>query len=63
MKSKQPKDLNVNEKKGMPSQNHWQMDVGQSVFPRYRDNPRDAFLAGNGKDRPQPHVKVNECDH
>ena len=42
---------------------HWQMDVGASVFPKYHDNPKDAFLAGNGSKRPQPHVMVNECDH
>ncbi len=59
-----PKDLNVNEKKSMPSKDHWEMDVGASVFPRNKvDDPRTAFLAMPGKKRPQPHVKVNECDH
>lgn len=42
---------------------HWVMDVSSSVFPKYRDTPKDAFLAGNGKDRPQPHKMINECDH
>jgi hypothetical protein len=42
----------------------WVMDVGLSVFPRWsNDNPRDSFLGARGKDRPQPHIKVNECDH
>lgn len=42
---------------------HWVMDVGNSVFPRYGDNPTDAFLAANGSKRPQPHIKINDCDH
>lgn len=42
---------------------HWEMDVSRSVFPKYGDNPKDAFLPGNGSIRPQPHVKINECDH
>ena len=45
-------------------ENHWEMDVGASVFPRgYGNDPAGAFLARPGKDRAQPHVKVNECDH
>lgn len=57
---KQPKN---EYKDPMKMKDHWEIDVGASVFPRYHDNAKDAFLAGNGKDRPQPHVKVNECDH
>ncbi len=44
-------------------QEHWVKDVGDSVFPRYSDTPEGAFLAGNGRVRPQPHKKINECDH
>lgn len=43
--------------------NHYEIDVGASVFPKYADNPKDAFLAGNGRVRPQPHKMINECDH
>lgn len=42
---------------------HWQKHVGDSVFPKYEDNPKGAFLAGNGRVRPQPHKMINECDH
>lgn len=63
-KSKEAKDMGVNYKKGMPAQNHWQVDVGASVFPRgYGDDPAGAFLPRPGKDRAVPHKKVNECDH
>lgn len=50
-------------KKPIEMKEHWQMNVGASVFPRYGDNPTQAFLAGNGSKRPQPHIKVNECDY
>lgn len=44
--------------------NHWQVDVGESVFARgYGNDPAGAFLARPGKDRAQPHIKINECDH
>lgn len=63
-KSKAAKDINVNERKGMPSQEHWQKDVSKSVFARgFGDDPAGAFLARPGKDRAQPHLKINECDH
>ena len=42
---------------------HWVKDVGSSVFPKYQDTPAGAFLAGNGRVRPQPHKMINECDH
>ena len=42
----------------------WQMDVADSVFARgHGDDPAGAFLPRPAKDRAQPHVKVNECDH
>ena len=63
-KSKEAKDLNVYEKKGNPPQEHWQIDIGKAAFDRgYGDDPRGAFLPRPGKDRAQPHVKINECDH
>ncbi len=42
---------------------HYVINVGESVFPKYADNPKGAFLAGNGRVRPQPHKMINECDH
>lgn len=47
----------------VPNQ-RWEMDVGSSVFARgYGNDPKGAFLARPGKDRAQPHKKINECDH
>ncbi len=63
-KSKEAKDMNVGYHKGMPVDQHWQKDVGESVFQRgYGDDPAGAFLPRPGKDRAQPHLKINECDH
>lgn len=63
-KSKEAKDMNVNERLGNPPNSHWQVDVGPSVFQRgYGDDPAGAFLPRPGKDRAQPHKKINECDH
>jgi hypothetical protein len=43
---------------------HYEIDVGKSVFARgYGNDPAGAFLARPGKDRAQPHIKINECDH
>lgn len=44
-------------------QEHWLMDVGNSVFPRNTGSPGTAFLAESGAKRPQPHIKINDCDH
>lgn len=60
---KKAKDLNVNEKKGMGSKDHWQIDVSKSIFPENKQDSATAFFAMSGSKRPQPHVKVNECDH
>lgn len=60
------KDADVIKKgsgKAVPDE-HWVKDVGNSVFPRHNGNdPKTAFLACRAKDRPQPHEKINECDH
>lgn len=43
---------------------HYEMDVSKSVFAEgFGDDPAGAFLARPGKDRAQPHKKINECDH
>ncbi len=63
-KSKAAIDLNINEKKGMGGNDHWQIDASKSAFPRAMgDDPATAFLAMPGKDRAQPHKKVNDQDH
>jgi len=50
-------------KRAVPNE-HWQKDVGASVFPvGMDDDTMGAFLPRAGKDRPQPHKKINECDH
>lgn len=63
-KSKEAKDMDVGYRKGMPAKDHWKKDVSKSVFVRgYGDDPAGAFLPRPGKDRAQPHKKINECDH
>jgi hypothetical protein len=43
---------------------YWQMDVSASVFPRGDgDLASTAFLPTPGKDRAQPHKKINDMDH
>lgn len=58
------KQLKVNEKLGKGSQEHWVKEVSPTVFARgYGNDPAGAFLPRPGKDRIQPHLKINECDH
>ena len=61
-KSKEAKDLDVNYKKGMGSNEHWQVHV-PATAEGFGDDPKGAFLPRPGKDRAQPHQKINECDH
>ena len=64
MEKTKKEDMEVNYHKGMPDSDHWEKDVSDSVFPKNKiDNPATAFFATSGTKRPQPHVKVNECDH
>lgn len=61
-----PKEKNISQKgykNPANEKDHWEMDVSRSVFPKYSDTPTGAFLAANGSKRPQPHIKINECDH
>ena len=60
---KKAEDLGVNYGKGMDVSNHWQVDVSKSVFPENKQDSETAFFAMSGSKRPQPHVKINECDH
>lgn len=51
-------------KKAIPNKDHWEMDVSKSVFAEGDDDVASkAFLATPGKNRAQPHKKINECDH
>ena len=60
MKKQAPKEY----KHPIEMNDHWQKDVSKSVFQRgYGDDPAGAFLPRPGKDRAQPHIKINECDH
>lgn len=57
------KDASVVKKGSGPAvpNQHWEMPIGNSVFPV--GSAKDPFLARRGQDRPQPHNKINECDH
>lgn len=61
-KSKAALDLGVNQRKGMPSDQHWQVKV-PATAEGFGDDPAGAFLPRPGKNRAQPHQKINECDH
>jgi len=40
---------------------HW--EVNRDLMPPGADNAWGAFLPREGKKRPTPHTKTNECDH
>lgn len=61
-KSKEARDLGVNSKKGMPANEHWQITV-PATAEGFGDDPAGAFLPRPGKNRAQPHLKINEVDH
>lgn len=60
-KSKAAHSLGINERKGNPSNEHWEVNIHCAYGKG--DDPAGAFLPRAGKDRAQPHQKVNECDH
>lgn len=63
-KSKAAIDMGINERKGMPANDHWQIDASETVFERgYGDQASGAFLPRPGKDRARPFKKINEVDH
>lgn len=46
------------------TKSHWEKDVSASVFPRTKKHDQlDNWIAKAGTEWPQPHVKVDECDH
>jgi len=61
-KSKAAKDLGVNSKLGMGSEDHWEIRVPATAHGD-GDDAAGAFLPTPGKDRAQPHKKINETDH
>ncbi len=46
---------------GTPSNQHWERTYDTRALTG--DKHMDAFVEKRSKDRPQPHVKVNETDH
>ncbi len=40
-----------------------QWEVNRDATPAGNNSGWGAFLPRAGKDRPTPHVKINECDH
>lgn len=61
-KAKEAKDLNVNYHLGMGKDQPWVKPIPASA-EGFGDDPAGAFLPRPGKDRAQPHQKINECDH
>ena len=61
-KSKEAKDLDVGDYKGMPKNDHWERKVPASA-EGFGDDPAGAFLPRPGQSRAQPHQQINECDH
>ena len=57
---KHGKDASVASNKKLPKE-HWEMHY--DTCPKGSITPASAFLPQRGRDRPQPHVKVNETDH
>ncbi len=56
------KDLHVGSKLSAQSKDHWQVNV--ELCPKgQNDNPARSFSPMPGKERAQPHIKLNECDH
>jgi hypothetical protein len=39
----------------------WQ--INRDITPEGNNSPWGAFLPREGKNRPTPHTKLNECDH
>lgn len=61
-KSRKAIDLKVNERKGIPSDNHWQINVPVSA-EGFGNDPKGAFLPRPAKNRAVPHQKINETDY
>lgn len=56
------KPMKVGEGLGCHSKDHWEIRM-PATAEGYEGDPAGAFLPRPGKDRAQPHQKINECDH
>ena len=45
----------------LPPNAHWEVNL--DATPAGKNDAEGAFLPKKAKDRPQPHTKINECDH
>jgi hypothetical protein len=59
---KDQKKMSVGNSMGIKSKEHWESTV-PATARGYGNDPQGAFLPRPGKDRAQPHMKINECDH
>lgn len=56
------KAMKVGESLGANSKDHWEVKV-PATAEGFDGDPAGAFLPHPGKNRAQPHRKINECDH
>ncbi len=61
VKNKDASVIPKGNKRAVPN-GHWEFRVPASA-EGFGDDPAGAFLPRPGKDRPQPHEKINECDY
>lgn len=64
MKSSKNQDVkpkSIGSDLGANSKTQWEQHF--SMERGYGSDPAGAFLPRPGKDRAQPHQKINECDH
>lgn len=57
------KDASVPAKGSKPAIPNKEWEKQYVLSPCGSDTPAGAFLPKRGRERPQPHEKVNECDH
>lgn len=53
---------NIGSNLGIGSKDPWETRF-PSIAEGHGDDPAGAFLPRPGKNRAQPHKKINECDH
>jgi len=56
------KPLSVGKGLGANSKSHWETKV-PATAEGFGNESQGAFLPRPGKNRAQPHKKINECDH
>lgn len=55
-------DVTAHGYNNLPSSQQWEMNIDLTPAGN-PNNCADSFLPMAGKNRPQPHKKINECDH